>query len=56
MHYRFVCTLATVYMYKICTSLTGVLESGRKRLGVPSGYTSGSEKKKKHVSLSDDPG
>ena len=40
----------------ICASLIGVIESGRKRLGGPSGYTSGSEKKKKHVSVSDDPG
>ena len=31
-------------------------EGGRKRMGGPSGYSSGGEKKKKHMSVSDEPG
>ena len=42
------CTLSVMYMY--------ITESGRKRVGGPGGYSSGGEKKKKRMSISDEPG
>ena len=42
-----------MYMYKKHFIF---IESGRKRMGGPGGYSSGGEKKKKRISISDEPG